>query len=727
MNKTVQATSAVTEHSDHAISSSAALPVILIVLVMTGIAFEHWSTMRTLDRSAIFTNVMNDIKDNLNQAVIIGKAAPKPPNEASITEYRSHIKAATKSLSALILGGELYDIQINAIRDEHLREEAILLSGLLEEITPHPNETIIQLEVSKDLYTQVNAVIYDMSEDIEEAIEEDRTALTQTFVITYIIIASILILFLLHARRTRLALSDKNEELEAQVKKRTSELEDAINKNNNQMLELAQSNVRATLFKRSLEELREADEQLIMDDNVRKFLERVLSSVTHTLGGQGGGIYIQPNSNKEAQFICQGHEQKENKIDPNALFNRLLKNTTPQNPCICVRDLSQDAGLRFIKETYPQLKSLIAITLSLNNQYAGAIYIFRSEELLPFSSSDETLLLMFQPHVQHAIERNDLLSTVRKTNEALAGDITARKKVEEALTREKREQQDLIKQLQGTQEQLLQSEKMASIGQLAAGVAHEINNPVGYINSNLGSLIQYINDLLKLIEAYEQSEEKLPQDSTILESIKQLKDEVDLDFLKEDIRNLLDESQEGVGRVKQIVQDLKDFSHVDESEWQWADLHKGLDSTLNIAHNEIKYRATVRKEYGEIPPVECVASQLNQVFMNILVNAAHAIESSGEITIRTGVENENVWIQISDTGKGIEQENLNRIFDPFFTTKPVGKGTGLGLAIVHSWSKHYDKKGWLVLLYLMMIVIPHAVVMVAVLGILDNWTDFLHF
>lgn len=160
-----------------------------------------------------------------------------------------------------------------------------------------------------------------------------------------------------------------------------------------------------------------------------------------------------------------------------------------------------------------------------------------------------------------------------------------------------------------------------------------------------------------------------------------IKKEVDIEFLKVDVMELIKESAGGVRRVKEIVQDLKDFSHVDEAEWQTVDIHKGLDSTLNIVHNEIKYKAKIVKEYGDLPLVECLASQLNQVFMNLLVNAAHAIEERGIISIRTGTKDDQIWVEVSDTGKGIPPENLNRIFEPFFTTKPVGKGTGLGLSL----------------------------------------------
>jgi signal transduction histidine kinase len=146
----------------------------------------------------------------------------------------------------------------------------------------------------------------------------------------------------------------------------------------------------------------------------------------------------------------------------------------------------------------------------------------------------------------------------------------------------------------------------------------------------------------------------------------------------------MNESRDGLSRVRKIVQDLKDFSRVGQAEWQWADLHAGLDSTLNIVWNELKYKCKVNKEYGELPEVYCLPSQLNQVFMNLFVNAAQAIENHGEVTIRTGRAGEEAWVEVADTGKGIPRENLNRIFEPFFTTKPVGQGTGLGLSLSYS-------------------------------------------
>ncbi|MBS4096019.1 MAG: hypothetical protein KGZ83_04165 [Sulfuricella sp.] len=250
-----------------------------------------------------------------------------------------------------------------------------------------------------------------------------------------------------------------------------------------------------------------------------------------------------------------------------------------------------------------------------------------------------------------------------------------------ALFADKESQEKLIKKLDETMNQLLQSEKMASIGQLAAGVAHEINNPVGFINSNVCTLERYLKNLLQIIDAYEQAELIAVPHSKEHTEIMSLKNELDYAYLKDDVVSLIHETLDGLARVKKIVQDLKDFSHVDEAEWQFTDLHKGLDSTLNVVNNEIKYKADVIKEYGELPQVECLPSQLNQVFMNLLVNAAHAIVERGTITLRTGREGGNIWLEIADTGSGIAPENLKRIFDPFFTTKPVGKGTGLGLSL----------------------------------------------
>jgi len=268
---------------------------------------------------------------------------------------------------------------------------------------------------------------------------------------------------------------------------------------------------------------------------------------------------------------------------------------------------------------------------------------------------------------------------------AIRTEVTAIMEADEALRRSNasldKEVQQKVAELQRIQQQLLQSEKMASIGQLAAGVAHEINNPVGYITSNLGTLKNYVEDLLTLVDAYTEAETALKSDDPRLERIQTVKKRIELDFLVDDLRDLVHESQEGVERVKRIVQDLKDFSREREMEWEVSDLQRTLEATLNIVHNELKYKAEVIKEYRATPEVECVPSQLGQVFVNLLVNAAQAIEEHGTITVRTGESDGWAEVVVEDTGKGIPEENLTRLFDPFFTTKPVGQGTGLGLSV----------------------------------------------
>ncbi|SFA87249.1 ATP-binding protein [Pseudomonas sp. NFPP24] len=238
--------------------------------------------------------------------------------------------------------------------------------------------------------------------------------------------------------------------------------------------------------------------------------------------------------------------------------------------------------------------------------------------------------------------------------------------------------------------QLVQSEKLASLGQLAAGVAHEINNPVGFISSNLSTLDGYFNQLQQMLDAYRTVEQTLAP-GTQRDQLKAMRDAVELDFLKEDIPILIRESKEGISRVIQIVKDLKNFSRVDNDQtWQFANLQQGIDSTLNIVASELKYKADVVKHYAPLPEIECLASQLNQVVMNLVINAAQAMgPERGTITISNGVEGEHVWLEVADNGCGIAPETVQKIFDPFFTTKPVGEGTGLGLSLSYGIVKKH--------------------------------------
>ena len=280
---------------------------------------------------------------------------------------------------------------------------------------------------------------------------------------------------------------------------------------------------------------------------------------------------------------------------------------------------------------------------------------------------------------------------IKYTHDQLKEEIHKRKQEEKA-TRE------ALEKLKKTQSYLLQSEKMASIGQLATGVAHEINNPVGFVNSNLGSRNKYSDKVLELLKRYEEGLAVIKDNgskevTSFYEEMEELKKKLKIDFIMRDLQKVIADSLEGTQRIKKIVADLKSFSRVDQAEFKHDDINEGLKSTLNVVWNELKYKCTVEKDFGDLPKIYCNLGQLNQVFMNLLVNAAQAIEEKGTIKISTRHVNgkseggdtgkDYIEIKISDTGKGISEDKLNRIFEPFFTTKDVGKGTGLGLSIAY--------------------------------------------
>ena len=279
---------------------------------------------------------------------------------------------------------------------------------------------------------------------------------------------------------------------------------------------------------------------------------------------------------------------------------------------------------------------------------------------------------------------------------ALSRERTARKNAERILEERSRALYESNKELecehqalQITQAQLVQSEKMASLGQLSAGVAHEINNPIGFVASNVSTLTDYTGVFAELLTLYGDMTSALPDaaDDRVKElqgRITQIREDEDIDFVLEDVRDLLTESSDGLVRVKEIVQDLKSFARLDEAEVKTVDLNAALESALKVAANELKYHCKVVRDFGEIPHVNCHAGQINQVFLNLLVNAAQAIQEAGTVTVQTRLVGDEVVVRIMDDGVGIEPEHLQNIFTPFFTTKPVGKGTGLGLSVSYN-------------------------------------------
>jgi hypothetical protein len=243
-----------------------------------------------------------------------------------------------------------------------------------------------------------------------------------------------------------------------------------------------------------------------------------------------------------------------------------------------------------------------------------------------------------------------------------------------------------MQNLKNTQSQLVSAEKMASLGQLTAGIAHEINNPINFVTSSVKPLRQNISEILIILKKYEELNENSPLKEKLLE-IEALKDELEMNYLLEEINDIIESIDEGAQRTAEIVQGLRNFSHVDDIGIKENDINQGINSTLKLLKSELS-EVKVVKKFAELPRVECFGGKVNQVFLNIINNAVQAIKKSekaneGQIEITTSLENEQVIVTISDNGPGIPEDILEKIFDPFFTTKNVGEGTGLGLSVAY--------------------------------------------
>jgi signal transduction histidine kinase len=320
------------------------------------------------------------------------------------------------------------------------------------------------------------------------------------------------------------------------------------------------------------------------------------------------------------------------------------------------------------------------------------------EHLSPTSANNEFALIdAYEKSIVDGLvdisntDRGEVLANV-STAAAQFGVLLERKLTERELAENYEKIKSANAELIETQRQLIQSEKMASIGQLAAGVAHEINNPVGFVHSNVCTLKDYMNDLFQLYDIYKalevalagpasDSKEAECQVQALLLEARDKKHSMDFDFIEGDVKELIDESHGGLIRVRDIVAQLKNFARSDEDALSECSVNDLLDNTLKVIWNELKYSADLVKQYSEVPTVACNDGQICQVLINLMINASQAIDGQGTITLATRFDDTYVYVDISDTGKGIDEADLVKIFDPFYTTKPVGVGTGLGLSI----------------------------------------------
>jgi PAS domain S-box-containing protein len=285
-------------------------------------------------------------------------------------------------------------------------------------------------------------------------------------------------------------------------------------------------------------------------------------------------------------------------------------------------------------------------------------------------------------------ERKKVEAVLRDYNETLQKEV---KKQTDSLVTKNNELEKILHDLQHAQMQLVESEKMASLGQLTAGIAHEINNPINFVSANIEPLKTDFEDIKLLLNKYASLHDS-PHLQNELAEINRIREEIDISYLEEEISALLNGIEEGATRTKEIVVGLRNFSRLDEIDLKYANINEGLSSTLMLLQNKFKTRITIIKDYGDIPDIECFPGKLNQVFMNILSNAFSAIPGEGTITIRTWQEDKYVKVSIQDTGTGMTEKVKNRIFEPFFTTKDVGEGTGLGLSISYGIIQRHNGK-----------------------------------
>lgn len=395
--------------------------------------------------------------------------------------------------------------------------------------------------------------------------------------------------------------------------------------------------------------------------NYRKVLDEIMDSAIELLQAEKGVLLLKHSGSGDLTVEVARFLDKRSIDEVVALSNTVIQKVEDEKKSILIQNIPETYGTQAtLSQKRYKLKSVICVPLYCKNKLIGAIYLDTANPDHFFKNEDIAFLEGFANLAGIAIENAQTYNELEKLNNNLEARV---KDATHEIQTQHLELKSAYENLKSTQTQLLRSEKMASLGMLVAGIAHEINTPIGAINSNMDTFTRSFEKLHGLANAKGQNP-KLSKTLGILDKIAK----VNLD---------------ACNRVSRIVKTLKNFARLDEQDFKKVNLHEGIDSTLALTAHLNKGRIEVVKNYGDIPPLECYASQLNQVFMNVLVNCSQAIEGKGTITILTESDDKEICLSFSDTGKGIPADIIEKIFDPGFTTKGVGVGTGLGLSITH--------------------------------------------
>jgi two-component system, NtrC family, sensor kinase len=421
--------------------------------------------------------------------------------------------------------------------------------------------------------------------------------------------------------------------------------------------------------------------------DVEKIYEQALQRLVHRMGYQGAFLYIVDAERR----TVRGHRMAggtpasarfEDLVfpldDPRAATARVARTGLP----LVIEDVeASDATVDAVVARSLGVRSVVLVPLRVNESVFGVLNVTSSERGR-VGEADLELVTAVANHVALAVDRARNFQTIEDLSRGLEDKVRVRT---EQLRVAHDDLQAAYRELQATQMQLIQREKMASVGQLVAGVAHELNNPIGFVYSNVGTLEDFVRRLRVMLETYRGAALQESDRARVDEQWQALKVDYALKYLDSMTQGI----KEGAERARKIVRDLRVFARSQDDVWQSVDLHEEIESSLTLLSHLLKDRVAVQRDLGDLPPVECIRSQIDQVFLNLLANAAQAIPGEGTIAIDTRVKDGIVSVRIADTGPGIPVDVIGRIFDPFFTTKPVGEGTGLGLSISYEILKKH--------------------------------------